>query len=78
MIKFLITIKTYLTTILTILFVIIIFVGIVAFILYLKNNNKKLQIIPSFKIIDMKKEENLDTLSESVKIAKNILLKVQK
>jgi len=77
MIKFLVTIKTYLVSILTIVFVIAIFIGIVALVLYLKNNNKKLQIIPTFKIIDCKKEDNLDALSESVGIAKDILLKVK-
>jgi len=78
MVKFLMNVKIYLITILTIIFIIIIFVGIVAFVLYLKNNNKKLQIIPIFKIIDCKKEDNLNTLSESINIAKEILSKVKK
>lgn len=76
--KFLKTLKEYLTTILTIVFVIAIFVLIVLAVIYLRGTNKKLQIIPEFKIIDAKVDPNIDALSESVEIAKNILSKVKK
>lgn len=75
--NFLLKIKEYLTIILAITFIVIIFVGIVVFIFYLKNNNKKLQIKPEFKIIDCKKED-VEVLSDAVNIAKDILNKVQK
>lgn len=74
--NFLLKIKEYLMIILAITFIVIIFVGIVAFIFYLKNNNKKLQIIPEFKIIDCKKED-VEVLSDAVNIAKEILNKVK-
>jgi len=72
------SIKDNLVTILTIIFVIAIFVGIVAVVIWLKKSDKKLQIVPTFKIIDCKQEESLDALSESVEIAKDILKKVKK
>jgi hypothetical protein len=76
--KFLKTLKEYLTTILTIIFVIAIFIFIFIAVKYLKKSDKKLQIVPKFKVIDAKKEDNLDTLNESVDIAKDILSKVKK
>lgn len=76
--KFLKTLKEYLTTILTIIFVIAIFVLIVLAVMYLKGANKKLQIIPVFKVIDCKQDDSMDALSESVGIAKDILTKVKK
>ena len=75
--NFLLKIKEYLMIILAIAFIIIIFIGIIGFIFYLKNNNKKLQIRPEFKIIDCKKED-VEVLSDAVDIAKEILNKVQK
>lgn len=75
--NFLLKIKDYLMIILAITFIVIIFVGIVAFIFYLKNNNKKLQIHPEFKIIDSKKED-IEVLSDAVNVAKEILNKVQR
>lgn len=75
--NFLLKIKEYLMIILAITFIVIIFVGIVAFIFYLKNNNKKLQIRPEFKIIDCKKED-VEVLSDAVDVAKEILNKVKK
>jgi hypothetical protein len=75
--NFLLKIKEYLIIILAITFIIIIFVGIIAFIFYLKNNNKKLQIIPEFKIIDCKKED-VEVLSDAIDVAKEILNKVKK
>jgi hypothetical protein len=75
--NFLLKIKEYLMIILAIAFIIIIFIGIIAFIFYLKNNNKKLQIIPEFKIIDCKKED-VEILSDAIDVAKEILNKVKK
>lgn len=75
--NFLLKIKEYLMIILAITFIVIIFVGIIAFIFYLKNNNKKLQIIPEFKIIDCKKED-VEILSDAIDVAKEILNKVKK
>jgi hypothetical protein len=74
--NFLLKIKEYLMIILAIAFIIIIFIGIIGFIFYLKNNNKKLQIRPEFKIIDCKKED-VEVLSGAVNIAKEILNKVK-
>jgi hypothetical protein len=76
--KILKLIKEYLTTILTIIFVVAIFIGIVVAVIYLRGTNKKIQIVPEFKVIDAKVDPNLDALSESVEIAKNILKKVNK
>jgi uncharacterized membrane protein YciS (DUF1049 family) len=75
--NFLLKMKEYLMIILAIAFIIIIFIGIIAFIFYLKNNNKKLQIHPEFKIIDCKKED-VEVLSDAVDVAKEILNKVKK
>jgi urea transporter len=77
-VKFLKILKEYLVTILTIIFVISIFVLIVLAVIYLKGANKKLQIIPVFKVIDCKQDDSIDALSESVAIARDILLKVKK
>jgi hypothetical protein len=71
-------IKDYMVTIFTIIFVIAIFIFIFIAVKYLKKSDKKLQIVPKFKVIDAKKEDNLDTLNESVDIAKDILSKVKK
>ena len=78
MLNFLSKIKQYLVTLITLLFIVAIFIGIVAVVIWLKKSDKKLQIIPTFKIIDCKQEESLDALSESVEIAKDILKKVKK
>jgi hypothetical protein len=78
MLNFLSKIKQYLVTILTIIFVIAIFAGIVAIVMYLRKSDKKLQIVPEFKIIDAKVDPNLDALTDSVNIARDILSKVQK
>jgi hypothetical protein len=75
--NFLLKMKEYLMIILAIAFIIIIFIGIIGFIFYLKNNNKKLQIIPEFKIIDCKKED-VEILSDAIDVAKEILNKVKK
>jgi hypothetical protein len=75
--NFLLKMKEYLMIILAITFIVIIFVGIVVFIFYLKNNNKKLQIRPEFKIIDCKKED-VEVLSDAIDVAKEILNKVKK
>lgn len=75
--NFLLKMKEYLMIILAIAFIIIIFIGIIGFIFYLKNNNKKLQILPEFKIIDCKKED-VEVLSDAIDVAKEILNKVQK
>lgn len=76
--KFLKLLKDYLMTILAIILIIGIFVFIFIAVMYLKKSDKKLQIVPKFKVIDAKKEDNLDTLNESVDIAKEILNKVQR
>ena len=78
MLNFLSKIKQYLVTLITLLFIVAIFIGIVALVIWLKKSGKKLQIVPSFQIIDCKQEESLDALSESVEIAKDILKKVKK
>jgi hypothetical protein len=75
--NFLLKMKEYLMIILAIAFIIIIFIGIIGFIFYLKNNNKKLQIRPEFKIIDCKKED-VEILSDAIDVAKEILNKVKK
>ena len=76
--KFLKILKEYLTTILTIIFVIAIFVLIVLAVIYLRGTNKKLQIVPEFKIIDAKVDPEIDAVSESVGIARDILSRVKK
>jgi hypothetical protein len=77
-VKFLKILKEYLVTTLTILFIISIFVGIVLIVVYLNKTGKKLRIIPEFKIIDSKDEPDIDSLSESVHIAKDILTRIKK
>ena len=75
--QFLLKIKEYLLIILAIVFIILTFVGIVFAVIYLKKQKKKLNIKPTFEIVDMKKEDNIDAISESVNIAKDILLRVK-
>ena len=47
--QFLLKIKEYLMTILAIIFIIVVFIGIVMFVIYLKNKDKKLQITLELK-----------------------------
>jgi hypothetical protein len=72
------TIKKYLITSITIIFIIAIFIGIVALVIFLKKSNKKLKIIPQFEIVDCKDEPQLDSLTDSINIARDILSKVNK
>jgi hypothetical protein len=70
-------IKKYIITILSIILCIILFIPLVLAYFYIKQQGKSIQIHPEFKIIDCKKED-IEVLSESVEIAKEILNKVQK
>lgn len=76
--QFLLKIKEYFMIILAIVFIVVIFVGIVMFVMYLKQKDKKLQITPELKVIEAKQEDQLDAISESVGIAQDILSKVKK
>jgi uncharacterized membrane protein YciS (DUF1049 family) len=76
--KLLNKIKQYLISIFAIIFIIMIFAFIIFIMIYLKNKKQKIQIHPEFKIIECKQEDNIEVLSSSIDIAKEILNKVQK
>jgi len=76
--NFLKSIKDNLVSLFTIIFIIAIFAGIVFAVMYFRKSGKKLVIVPEFKIIDAKVDPNIDALSESIEIAKDILSKVKK
>ena len=70
--------KSYLISTFSIIFIVAIFVFIVLLVIYLRKSNKKIQIVPTFKIVDSQVDENLAPLTESINIAKEILNKVKK
>jgi len=69
-------IKKYTITIISILLVIILFGGILFFVYYLTKQNKRIQIIPEFKIIDAQ-DFNIDSVTQTIQVCKEILARVQ-
>jgi hypothetical protein len=75
----LLKIKSYFAVIFAAIFVIVTFIGIFTFIFYLKKQKKKLQIKPTFKIVDAKIEDtsSMNSLEDAIDVAKDILEKAK-
>lgn len=69
-------VKKYFKIVIAIIIFIAICIPFVLAYLYLRQQGKKIQIHPEFKIIDCKKED-VDALTDVIDIAKDILNRVQ-